>query len=395
MKIVVLLSRIPYPLEKGDKLRAYHQIKDLSKNHEIYLVALNDQPIHPDAIDQLNPFCKEILILNLSFWSRLIGIIYAFFKGIPLQCGYFYSRKAHKSFIDFINRIQPDHIYCQIVRVVEYVRGLTYPKTLDYQDVFSKGMQRRFENGSSLAKPLFWMEYRRLLKYEKLAFSLFDHHTIITGVDRDLIPHPEHFKIEVIANGVDFEKYKVDNNPKEYDLIFSGNMSYPPNIDAADFIARQIFPQLRKEFPELKLIICGASPTPKVLALAGNGITVTGWVESMATYYGKSKIFIAPMRMGTGLQNKLIEAMAMKLPCVTSTLAGKPLVGVQNGQDIVICETVSGYVEAVKMLLTNPELYQVIAENGHQFVKENYNWETINAKLEEIITGKTELNRSL
>jgi len=199
----------------------------------------------------------------------------------------------------------------------------------------------------------------------------------------------------VIANGVDFEKYKVDNNPKEYDLIFSGNMSYPPNIDAADFIARQIFPQLRKEFPELKLVICGASPTPKVLALAGNGITVTGWVESMATYYGKSKIFIAPMRMGTGLQNKLIEAMAMKLPCVTSTLAGKPLVGVQNGQDIVICETVSGYVEAVKMLLTNPELYQVIAENGHQFVKENYNWETINAKLEEIITGKTELNRSL
>ena len=388
MKIVVLLSRIPYPLEKGDKLRAYHQIKDLSKKNEIYLVALNDQPIHPDALDQLKPFCKEILVLNLSFLTRLKGIISAFFKGIPLQCGYFYSRKAHRQFIEFINKIQPDHIYCQIVRVVEYVKGMPHPKTLDYQDVFSKGMQRRYENSGIFTKPLFWKEYRRLIKYEKYAFTIFDHHTIITGVDRDLIPHPEHLKIEVIANGVDFEKYKTDNNTKEYDLIFSGNMSYPPNIDAAEFIAKQIFPQLRKEFPNLNLVICGASPTSKVLALSGNGIEVTGWVESMAIYYGKSRIFIAPMRMGTGLQNKLIEAMAMKLPCITSTLAGKPLEGIQNGQDIIICETVSGYVEAVKMLLTNSELYQEISENGHLFVKENYNWKKINSKLEEILTGQ-------
>ena len=387
MKMVVLLSRIPYPLEKGDKLRAFYQIKELSKKHEIYLVALNDTRIHPEAMTQLNPFCKEILILNLSLWSRLLGMFYALFKGIPIQCGYFYSPKAKRIFIDFINRIHPDHIYCQIVRVVEYVKELPFPKTLDYQDVFSKGMQRRFEKGSWLTKPLFWVEYRRLMKYEKEVFSLFDHHTIITGVDRDLIPHPEHFKIEVVANGVDFEKFRVYEQPKEFDLIFSGNMSYPPNIDAAEYIAKQIFPTLKKEYPDLTLVICGASPTPKVLGLAGHGITVTGWVDSMVDYYSKSKIFIAPMRLGTGLQNKLIEAMAMKLPCITSSLAGKPLDGVQNGRDVIICETASGYVDAVKMLLENKDLYDQIAENGHQFVKQNYNWENTTAQLEQLIAG--------
>lgn len=390
MKIVVLLSRVPYPLEKGDKLRAYHQIKDLSKKHEIYLVALNDTKTDPLAIQELSPFCKDILILNLSRWSRFVGLFYALFKGIPLQCGYFYSAKAKAKFIHFINQIQPDHLFCQIVRVVEYVKGLKIPKTLDYQDVFSKGMQRRYENGSLLAKPLYWFEYKRLVKYEQYAFSLFDHHTIITGVDRDLIPHPEHFKIEVVSNGVDFEKYKFQGEPKEFDLIFSGNMSYPPNIDAAEFIVKHIFPVLQKDFPNLKLVICGAAPSPRVLALASSNITVTGWVDSMATYYAKSKIFIAPMRMGTGLQNKLIEAMAMKLPCVTSTLAGKPLEGVEFGKDIIICETVSGYLVAIKKLLTNPDLYYAVAENGYQYVKQNYNWESINTKLEKIITGQPE-----
>ena len=108
----------------------------------------------------------------------------------------------------------------------------------------------------------------------------------------------------------------------------------------------------------------------------------SGWVDSMADYYAKSKVFIAPMRLGTGLQNKLIEAMAMKLPCITSTLAGKPLEGIESGRDLIICETTSGYVEAVKLLLNNQALYQEVAENGHQFVKQNYNWGVTTQKLE-------------
>ena len=105
----------------------------------------------------------------------------------------------------------------------------------------------------------------------------------------------------------------------------------------------------------------------------------------MADYYAQSRVFIAPMHLGTGLQNKLLEAMSMKLPCVTSTLAGKPLKGVENGKEILICNTTTGFADAVKALLENDEMYNTIAENGYQFVKSNYNWERVNEHLAQII----------
>ena len=154
-----------------------------------------------------------------------------------------------------------------------------------------------------------------------------------------MIPHSENEKIVVVANGVDFSKYVYSDAPKQYDLIFSGNMSYAPNIDAAEYLAKEIFPQLKVEFPDLKLVLCGTNPAPRVQALRSKDVIVTGWVDSMSEYYGKSRIFIAPMRLGTGLQNKLLEAMAMKLPCVTSTLAGRPLEGIEEGKEVIIFES--------------------------------------------------------
>lgn len=387
MKIVVLLSRVPYPLEKGDKLRAYYQIRELSKNHEIYLVALNDTQLHPDAIKKLQPICKELIILNLSWWSRFVGLIKAFFTKIPFQCGYFYSRKAKKQFHQHVERIQPDHIYAQIIRVAEYVKMLPYPKTLDYQDVFSMGIYRRYQKAPFYLKPLFLWEYKKLQRYENHVFSLFDNLTIITAIDRSLIPHPDRNKIHVIANGVDLSIYNSINVRKNYDLIFSGNMNYPPNIDAAEYLAKKIFPELKETYPYLKLVLCGASPHARVKALAGEDIIVTGWVDSMVDYYAQSKIFIAPMRLGTGLQNKLMEAMAMKLPCITSPLAGKPLEGIQYNRDIIVCESTDDYIEAVKMLIENPDKYHEIRNNGYQFVKERYDWEKIAAKLEQLMSG--------
>jgi polysaccharide biosynthesis protein PslH len=386
MKLLVILSRVPYPLEKGDKLRAYHQLRILSQKHEIYLIALNAGKLHPQAIQELSLFCKEIIIVKLHWWGQFLQLLRFLFKGLPLQCGYFYSFKAKRVIDKAVERIKPDHIYGQMIRVAEYIKMIPVKKTLDYQDVLSKGMHRRYEAAPFCLKPFFYFEYKRLLQYESYIFPFFDNRTIITGVDRDLIPHQEFEKINVIANGVDFDTFYYQGESKIYDIIFAGNMNYPPNIEAAEYLAKQIFPILKKEIPRLKLVICGASPAKRVKALKSKDITVTGWVDSMAEYYGKSKIFVAPMHLGTGLQNKLLEAMAMKLPCVTSSLAGKPLEGIQNGTDIMICNSTIGYVEAIRLLLTNHSHYEKIAQNGYQFVSENYNWDTIVGKLEEIIS---------
>ena len=334
---------------------------------------------------KIRPFCKEIHVVKLSFLSKCWNLIRAFFRGIPFQCGYFYKKEAQKDIQELVNRVHPDRIYCQLIRTTEYVKHLPVKKILDYQDVLSKGMQRRYEMGKWFEKPFFRCEYRRLARYERRIFDYFDEKVIITEVDRELIPHSENEHIHVIANGVDFEKYTGSSCEKEFDLIFAGNMGYAPNIEAAEYLCHEVLPLLLEERPNLKLAICGANPSQRVLNLHNRNVTVTGWVDEMAEYYAKSRIFIAPMHLGTGLQNKLLEAMSMKLPCVTSPLAGKPLKGVENGKEIIICHTTTGYVEAVQHLLENEESYLEIAENGYQFVKRNYNWESINQKLEEII----------
>lgn len=388
MKIFVLLSRFPYPLEKGDKLRAFHQIRLLSQHHEIYLVTLSDRKIASEEMEKVKPFCKELHVITLDWFSKIWNMIRFFFKGLPLQSGFFYSRRAQKKIDALLKKINPDRIYVQLIRMAEYVKLYTVNKTLDYQDVFSKGMSRRAESAPWYAKFLYNMEYRRLAKYETNIYPYFDQHTIITGVDRDLIPHPDFRTIDVVPNGVDSENFKYNGEAKIYDLIFTGNMSYAPNIEAAEYLAKVIFPVLQAEIPDINLVICGANPVFKVKQLANHNITVTGWVDSIADYYAQSKIFIAPMHLGTGLQNKILEAMSIGLPCITSTLAGKPLENAKQGKDVLICSTLTGYIDAVKLLLSSPEIYTEISQNAHHYVKENYSWETTTAKLEQIITGK-------
>lgn len=386
MKILVVLPRFPYPLEKGDKLRAFHQLRVLSQYHELYLVALNETTPDDAALEKIRPFCKEIHVVHLSLASRLWHSACTLFNGLPFQCGYFYNYKAQHKINELVNRVQPDRIYCQLLRVTEYVKHFDIKKVLDYQDVLSKGMQRRAENSTFVKKWFFQSEYKRLSRYEREVFNAFDEKVIITEVDRNLIPHAQSEQIHVVANGVDFDQYRHRDQEKNYDLIFSGNMGYAPNVEAAQYLAKEVMPLLWEKYPDLTLALCGAKPAPAVRALANSRVVVTGWVDSMADYYAQSRIFIAPMHLGTGLQNKLLEAMSMKLPCITSPLAGKPLKGVESGKEILICNTTTGFADAVGMLLENPELYARISENGYNFVRSHYNWETVNQKLSGIIS---------
>ena len=384
MKLFVLLSRVPYPLEKGDKLRAFNQLKVLSEQHDIYLFALNDVALHEDAVSVLSSFCKEVRIFNLPRRGILWSLIRFFFSDKPLQCGYFYNPKAQAEITEWIAEIKPEHIYTQLIRTAEYVKNQPIEKTLDYQDVFSKGMLRLMMRAPLWKRWAYALEHRRLVKYERDIFPYFKHKTIITGVDRDLIVHPNGRDIVVVPNGVDFELFHPVECEKEYDLIFTGNMSYLPNIYAAEYIVNEILPQLLVKYPNLRIVLCGATPSARVKQLQSKHVEVTGWVKDIQEYYAKSRLFLAPMEVGTGLQNKLLEAMAMKIPCISSLLASMPLSAV-NQKDIVICSSLSEYVHAIEALLSQPKWYEFIAENGYKFVHENYNWEHTTQILNDLI----------
>jgi glycosyltransferase involved in cell wall biosynthesis len=311
------------------------------------------------------------------------NVIKAFLNGNPLQVGYFYRCNAQKRIDDLIKKTSPDHIFCQLIRVSEYVKNSAIPKTLDYQDIFSMGAKRRAETSSFLMKIAFTMEHKRLLRYENMIFEKFDNKTIISQPDRDLLPHPSRNKVAVIPNGVDHAYFSPVKGVKSYDVVFTGNMGYPPNIDAARFIAEEIFPLVLKQFPTAKLLLAGATPHAKVQALQSENITVSGWMADIRDSYASSRIFIAPMRIGTGLQNKLLEAMAMKMPCITSDLANQAL-GAEQNVEILIGSNAGEYAEHIIKLLNDQKYADTLAHNGHSFVKKVFSWENSVDELEKL-----------
>jgi sugar transferase (PEP-CTERM/EpsH1 system associated) len=388
MKIFVLLPRIPYPLEKGDKLRAFNQIKQLAKHNEIVLCALNDNPKvnEQDAFRALQPYCQSINFIKISKLQILLGLVRAFFKGLPLQSGYFYNRKAAKKINALIAKHKPDLLYGQLLRVAEYIRHKEIPKALDYQDIFSYGMKRRADIASPITRPIYNMEYRRLARYEAAIFNDFDIRTIISEPDRKLFPHEKRDEILIIPNGVDHDFFKPQEREKKYDLVFTGNMSYPPNVNAVEYLANDILPIVWKSRPKTTLYIAGATPDPKVKKAASDRIIVSGWLDDIRDAYAQSRVFIAPMRIGTGLQNKLLEAMSMRLPAITSPLANASL-GAKPNEEILIGSNAEEMAKNIIILLTDTQKAEQIAQVGFDFTNRVYDWGRATERLEEAMVA--------
>jgi sugar transferase (PEP-CTERM/EpsH1 system associated) len=388
MKLFVIASRIPYPLEKGDKLRIYHQLKELSKNNTVLLCCLHENSIPKGAKKELQKICSQVEFVRLNKWKIPFNLFFAFFSSKPFQVAYFYQKNAQRKIDKIIHRFQPDFIYSQLIRTSEYVKHFySIPKTIDYMDSFSKGMERRAENASFLTKMIFESEAKRLLRYENLIFDYFDNHTIISVQDRDYIWHENRKKISIIPNGLDASYFHPKHQEKHYDILFTGNMSYIPNVDAALYLAKEIFPIVKKELTHCKLLIAGANPVAKIEALNSESIKVSGWLDDIREAYWDSHVFVAPLRLGSGLQNKLLEAMATKTPAVTSPLANNAL-GAEDRSEILIAKNPEQFAEQIIYLLKNPAVASEIADKAYTFVTSSYDWERSTNKLELLIQGK-------
>ena len=250
-------------------------------------------------------------------------------------------------------------------------------------DALSGGMTKRIDKSPYYLSPFVRIEAKRLKRYEHFIFDHFEHKTIISEQDRRIIVHARNEEINIIPNGVDFDYFKPIATPKKYDLIFTGNMSYPPNVNAATFLVQQIMPLLWEKNDQINAVIAGANPTRKVKLLASSKIQVTGWLEDIREAYASSKIFVAPMQIGSGLQNKLLEAMAMGIPCITSQLANNALKAKDN-ESILIANTAEEFSNAILALLNDHEKREAIAAAGNTYVKRRFNWDETTIELEKL-----------
>lgn len=382
-QILIILSRFPYPLEKGDKLRAFYQLKELSKEFDITLFSISDRSIGNDERKIVKNYCSEVIVYKIRPINRFFNLIKAFFSGLPIQTGYFYSSRAKSSIKALVKEKSFKHIYCQLIRTSEYVKNIhEIPKTLDYMDALSTGILRRVERQPFYKKWIFKLEAKRLAKYEQSIFDFFEHRTIISDQDRQLIAHPDKNKIHCVPNGIDEKFFEDISRPEEYDFVFVGNMSYPPNVDAVHYIVNEILPEIKGA----TLLISGATPHSSIIRIADSNpnIELTGWVDDIRDAYVNGKIFLAPMMIGTGMQNKLLEAMALKTPCITTDLANNAIEA-KHEEQILVGNTKEELIEMINLLLNDFDLRSKIANGGHNYVKDKFTWAKSTSKLIELI----------
>jgi sugar transferase (PEP-CTERM/EpsH1 system associated) len=383
MELLVVLSRVPYPLDKGDKLRAYHQLKLLSESHNISLFCLNEGKIHPEAKTELKKLCKRVEVVQFSKFRLLLNLVKSFKNKLPFQVNYFLSKKAKSKFEQFCEDQIPDLIYCQLVRTAEYVKKYqTIPLVLDYMDSLSSAMSRRSKTSNWFFKNVIKNEANRLSKYEDNLASVFHAQTIISKQDFELLPLHNKSNLQIIPNGVDLKNFKPIETAKDFDFVFVGNMAYPPNVDAVCYFAEEIFPLILEKKPESNFLISGTQPTSRVIGLASKNIKITGFVKDITNSYARAKVFVAPLRQGAGLQNKLLEAMAMELPFVSTPIAYNAL-GLAMDSNLCADNKIAFAENCIKFI-DDEKLRNSTGKALRQFTENQYSWQMQSKKLNEI-----------
>ena len=387
MKIAYVTSRFPYPVEKGDKLRAYHQIRSLSRNHDIYLFALTNEPVANEPLKSLEKYCRGVYTFLIPKYKIPFNAALAVMNGLPFQVGYFLDSRVKKKFQSELIQLQPDHVIAQLIRTSEYVRNIPFPKTLDYMDAFSFGAKQRRMSGQFLLRPFYRWEEKLLRRYERRVYASCDHHTIISVQDRDRLPLPYQKSVLVTPNGVDTEYFSPVKSKKAWTVLFVGNMGYLTNVEAAEFLVQRVMPEVWKQRPEATVCLAGARPSRRVRKLADHNVHVTGWVDDIRESYTKSKVFVAPMFSGMGLQNKILEAMSMTMPCVTTAIVNNAI-GADPGEHLVVGNSAQEIGGHVLRLLEDVNKMEVMGDLARQFVKNKFNWEEQNTALDSLISDK-------
>ena len=386
--LVIICSRFPYPLDKGDKLRMFYQLKELSCVFKTTLIALSDYQIPDKDRSKLKAYCDAVYVFEIKKWKSILSVFLNLFnRSLPAQVVYFYNKGIHKKIEKLIIELRPDHIYAQLNRTSKYVANINIPKTLDIMDAFSYGAKKRAENSSFLNKWFWNFEAEKIKKFEKKISSNFDNLTIISNQDRSRISYLNK-DITCVNNGISEEFLNYNYKGKEiYDIVFVGNLSYYPNIKAVEYIADRIVVKYKEVYNEkIKVNIVGPNKE-QIEKYKNEYFNVTGWVDDVREAYCEAKIFVAPIFEGMGQQNKILEAIALNVPCICTANVAEAL-KLTNKEDVLVAHNEKEFCDLINTLLTNSNVKNEIKENAKNFITHNYGWKKVTLPLIDLLNRK-------
>lgn len=388
MKILFVANRVPYPPYRGDKLKIWNLANRMKDKHELHLITIAQSAEDLKYREELEQVFTTVTMLHLPAWASAINTLSGIFRREPFQVAYFRSARFAGLLKDVLHRHQFDAIHVQHLRMAQYFGNWPAPHAvLDLPDAFSLYWKRRSENAAS-----WWMrkfakiEYKRLLKYEKLVLPRFRLNLVCSPEDRDYLVEHTGASINVLPNGVDTSVFhpRAGQAFDKGRILFTGNMDYEPNVDAVEYFCKELLPLILKDHPGARFVIAGQRPVHRVLRLASAHVEVTGFVPDMADEYARADVVVAPLRFGAGTQNKVLESLAMGVPVVCSRVGFKGL-GIESGQGAVLAPDGLEFSRIVSKILADPAYRESLAGSGGDVIRTLYGWDAVARRLEEYL----------
>jgi polysaccharide biosynthesis protein PslH len=389
--LLYLVHRLPYPPNKGDKVRSYHLLKHLAAKHRVFLATFVDDPDDEVYVDTVRKLCVDLHVVRLRPFTAKLRSVGALLTHEALGLRY-YHNSGLQAWVDqtlAANRIDATVIFSSVM--AQYVASASgagsVPMLVDFVDVDSAKWTQYAANHRWPMSWLYQREGERLLAYEREVAARSQRSFFVTENETALFCKmaPECAQhVEALSNGVDSDFFSPDADrvspfapdsakPAQIPVVFTGAMDYWPNIDAVTWFVTDILPSLRHAWPQIHFYIVGRSPPPAVLALASPQVSVTGTVPDVRPYLQHAAVVVAPLRVARGIQNKILEAMAMGRPVVASSSCAEAI-DARIGTELVSAITSDDFVREIGELLKTPAEAAAIGLAGRARVVQSYSW---------------------
>lgn len=387
----MLTPYLPYPLLSGGQIRTYNLLKKLANKHEVTLFALIKEDSEKQYIDELKKYCAKVQVFKRSKKPfTLKNIVKTAVSSFPFLVIRNHAKETITAVEKELAKEKYDLIHAETFYMMPHLPQTDIPTILVEQTIEYLG----YESFASkinlpLVKHLLNLDIKKIIKWEKHYWNSCDKLIVMSKEDKNFIAkeigHPE--KIAVVSNGVDtawFEE-KDKNLPIAPTLLSVGTFNWLPNVEAVKFLVGSVWPKVKAQIPAAKLWIVGNAPTPEVYRYQEQdpSITVTGGIPDIRDAFNGAHILMAPVFSGKGTRYKILEAMASHTPIIATDIAVEGL-GVTNGEHVLTSNTAEEMANSAVKLLQDLSLREKLAKNGFKFVKENYDWQEISLKLDNI-----------
>lgn len=387
-KILFLTYRFPYPLIGGDRLKSFQLLKHLGKHHEVHLVSFcwNEppKPEHVKIIEDSGVNVTAVPITNIGGgWNSLKRI----FQKYPLEISFFMDKRFRQIVNNIIEKKDIDIAFAFFMRTAEFLIDKPIKKVLIAEDCRTHFQYRSFKTSRNLKQKLVraWEVYK-LRRYEPQLVEKFDKVTLVSQDDIDFMKEANPYaNYDFLTNGTDTDFFTPNENfDSRKDILFAGKLNVWSNVMSSRILAEQIFPVIQKKLPGTKLKIVGASPTTQVRNLQSDNIEVIANVPDLRPYLQQGRVFVHSHFGGSGIQNKVLEAMASGIPVVTTPIGNQGIEAKQL-EEVMIGKSIEELAAHVLRILEDDDLARKISENARQLMIKNHSWQSIFDKMDKII----------